>query len=248
MQYFFGSFYSREEAYNMITSITANHPNNIIIAKEPENKLNPRDRKNSYKSLTDLPHPLLPKSRNGSISRSRSVGDSDNIRVKFLEEHPDLGLAESLYDNNMDSPASTRSKTHIIHQKFEARVPKGDAFLERPLIPQKPKPSPRITPANPDVELYIGRNEPIPPPVGCIPLVDIELSMPIAHLFDLLFGCESAASKFSRNFWVNVQKFKGKFYYKTQIFTIQPGFHLLTKYLAKYLTFRNPSPQPSTIT
>jgi hypothetical protein len=226
-KYFFGSFYARETAYNMITRIIAYHPNNTVVLKElPHIDATVPPESASSPSLASLTRNSLSR-HSGTLHRSRSLGNNELLltsrTVSMMKEPQDLGLAENLGETSQNKhiePHSPMRSEHIVHQKIVAHLPKGDPVLARPLIQQKPRshtdPHP-LLPASllqaqtkSPVEVYTG-DDPLPAPKNSIHLLDQEFEMALPQLFNHVFGTESAHSLFSRQFWANDMKFKGTF-------------------------------------
>jgi hypothetical protein len=119
-KFFFGSFISRETAYDMLTKILASHPNTFVF-EVPPSELRKKTSKESLKGKRESLG--IAKNIQKSVSqRSISLDDKiiNNNIPPLLQKDP--GLA------NISSTAAAES--HIIHQKVSVpHIPKSDQDL-----------------------------------------------------------------------------------------------------------------------
>jgi hypothetical protein len=127
-KYFFASFLSRNQAYDLLSKLIAGYPNNLV----QDNGINTRiPRRPSIQSL-EL-----------SSFRSKSVGSGELTRRSVHRskslmniEASSMGLLDIAKDEvptrNSSPQSDSPSRARIVHQKKVVSVPSQDVLLTRP--------------------------------------------------------------------------------------------------------------------
>lgn len=195
-KYYFGSFVTRDHAYQTITQISANYDENEIISGHPELSKNTGSNTSNEKSLKSASHDSL-KSHISGFQLINS--DAKNGLASIMKNSPDMVRRKSKKGNY----------GNIVHQKH----PISKAPIARTLSQPFRVPKPRHDNPKIDTETTV-----VQPPAVCScsgihrdqkDVIDTILPAPFTNLRDLLYTFDSARNGFLHTHWDSL-KYTGK--------------------------------------
>ncbi|KAJ3317791.1 hypothetical protein HDV06_001143 [Boothiomyces sp. JEL0866] len=196
-KYFFASFVTRDQAYDLITSSIAGHPDNCIRLQSEIDPVPPSRRT----SEANIRSPSLSSNSlvriSSTVRRSNSMGAIDTIKLKLsdnikgvasiAENESGKGLAEITNEK-------TEHQGKIVHQQHHVILPKPEELLKSPAKPSLPK-LPTPVHRKPFECSCVGIHE------KQKPAIDEIFQLTLEDLWRVVYGHQSAISEFCSDFW-----------------------------------------------